>query len=110
MQTAGATGSAFSFVICAQNEGFSADQLRLTARSPVPGDGWQVRYFDAEVDGTDITTAITGDGWLTPELPQQGAYRLRADVTLTAAEAPGYRVQSLITAVSTTMPREGQTR
>ena len=72
-------GRRATFVIRVENDGVATDSFKLTA--PASGDGWNVRYFDAVENGTDITTAITSeDGWTASAIEAGKAKELRLEV------------------------------
>ncbi len=73
------SGFAASYYVQAQNDGASADRFRLSG--PAGNDNWSVHYFDALKGGQDITAAIVGDGWLTPELAPNQTQAVRVEVT-----------------------------
>jgi Tol biopolymer transport system component len=81
------------------NQGNAAAPFTLTGTPSGPE--WQVRYFDALVDGNDITTRVTGAGWSTPSpLAPGGAYEGRLEVTPLATLSGGSFCEATLTARS----------
>lgn len=89
------------------NDGYQPDQFKITG---TPGDGnWTVRYFDSDnlFGGEDITSQVTGEGWMTQEF--QPADPLRAYLRLEVTPPPSLQEGSydvLVTAASEADPSQ----
>ncbi len=79
------------------NDGEVADSFRISG--PSGSSAWQVRYYDYAT-GTDITTAVTGSGWVTPAVVPNLYRRMLVEVTPLVSAAPDTTNASLVTATS----------
>ena len=81
-----------------QNNGNTIDSFNITATKT--GSSWTVKYFDALTGGTDITSNITGDGWIV-SLASGASKEFRIEVTA-PSDYTGYVNDVTLTAVSVT--------
>ncbi len=101
-QTVG-SGVTAVYEVQALNAGNVRDTFALTAGEVTPAQaaaGWTIRYFDALAGGTDITGAVTGEGWSTATLEPGATCDLRIEVTCDATVAAAAVRQLLLTARS----------
>ncbi len=108
-------GQAATFLFHAQNDSLMADTLKITGTAG--GSGWTVKYADAN-SGADITSQVTGSGYVTGALAHNAYAWLRATVTpsgsvaansgftLTLTAASGYDAakKDVVKAVTTVLP------
>ncbi len=76
------------YYVRGHNQGPVPIQFRFKG---VPGSsGWNVRYFDALTGGNNITSQVTGSGWLSPLIQGGGSTQeIRVEVTPSPALANG---------------------
>ncbi len=90
-------GMTATYVVTVQNDGTAPEPITLTG--PAGGAGWVVRYFDAPTGGGDITTAVTGSGWLVG-LGPGAAREFRVELTAAATLVDGQQQTVVVTATA----------
>ncbi|MHB9132340.1 MAG: triple tyrosine motif-containing protein [Armatimonadota bacterium] len=90
------------YEITLQNDGNLVDSFRLTA--PAGSNGWTVKCFDAFTGNNDITSQVTGAGWVVTDLPVGGTATLRIEVTPGPAALVGTPYAVNLTATSESAP------
>jgi uncharacterized membrane protein len=83
-----------------QNDGNVTDNFKVTGSAGVTG--WTINYYDALTGGTDITSQVTGSGWMVNSLAAGGTTEFRAEVTPDSSVPTGYVKSIFVTATSTT--------
>jgi hypothetical protein len=99
-QTKSQNASAYQKVTCAfrvKNAGYLSDSFKITG--PAGGSGWTVKYCDL-VTGADVTSQVTGTGWLSGTLAPGTDKGVYAKITPDATLASGSSKTLTITATS----------
>lgn len=81
-----------------QNDGRSPDTFLVTGAGS--GDGWRVRYYDALVEGAEVTAEVVGPGWSVGPLAPGETTEFRVEVVPEPGVAPQAPLQLLVNAVS----------
>jgi len=87
-----------------QNDGNVTDSLKING----PGNSgyWKVRYYDAFSGGTDITSQVTGTGWLVPDVPRGGKKPMRVEVSVNSGAPSGIASTIRVKALSEADPKK----
>jgi hypothetical protein len=86
-----------TYLVDVYNEGNVDDQFRI--KGPSGGTGYSVRYFDAYFGGNDVTSQVTGDGWVRSVARKQ-AKEMRVEIVSSGATRPGITLTATSTANS----------
>jgi len=95
-------GDPATYQILLQNDGNITDQFKV--KSVTGPTGWDVRFFSAAWGGTDITYAVTHDGWLTSPIARDGQRAIRVEVTPDSMVGFGNGISTLVEAKSFVNP------
>jgi len=72
------------YYIKVKNAGnISPDSVRITGTGD--SSDWQIKYYDAKTEGNDITTQVTGSGYITSSILASGSFECRAEVISTGS-------------------------
>jgi hypothetical protein len=72
------------YYIKVKNAGnISPDSVRITGTGDTAD--WQIKYYDAKTEGNDITTQVTGSGYITSSILASGSFECRAEVISTGS-------------------------
>ncbi|MHA2610610.1 MAG: DUF2341 domain-containing protein [bacterium JZ-2024 1] len=93
-------GTPAIFYVMLENDGNTTD--RFTLKGSSGNQDWEVRYFDAFSGGNEITSEVTGNGWITP-LHEPGTFSVyRFEVNPRQALPRGSSYQATLQALSLT--------
>ncbi|MBN2378248.1 T9SS type A sorting domain-containing protein [candidate division WOR-3 bacterium] len=80
-------GDTVIFVIAVQNENYNT-KAKYVVTGPGSSEGYTVRYFDEYQGGSDITSQVTGAGWITNRDDYDYPGHVRVEIVV-PANAPG---------------------
>lgn len=92
-------GQKVTYAFKAQNAGNVVDSFKITG--PAGGDGWSVKYYDLATNA-DVTSQVTGGGWVSRTLASKGNAGIYVNVRPNAGMPAGSIKTLLITATSVT--------
>jgi len=91
-------GETAVFYVQVANKGNYADSFRV--QGSAGGAPFTVAYYDAAVGGSDISSAVTGAGWVATNIARGGSADLRIEVTPAAGTAGGAQKALAVTGTS----------
>ena len=90
-------GQKVTYTFRAQNAGNASDSFRITGTSG--GSGWSVKYYDIATNA-EVTSQVTGAGWVSPILAPKGTAGVYANVRFDSSVSVGSTITLSITGSS----------
>jgi len=96
-----------TYYIKVENDGNVNNKFTITGTAS--GGGWWITYYDATTAGTDITSNVTGLGWLTASLVMNASKEIRVEIYPDATVGGGVPKNIYIGTISETDPTKKDT-